>query len=103
MENTKGYIIRQNFDDDSDNYARWDILKPNGEVIVREIYEYQIKNELKRLPDLTISKQEYLDSLNKDSLLSIIKYGLRESDAPANVTVEDIYEMIGCFYIHDVM
>lgn len=50
-----------------------------------------------------MSKQEYLDSLDKGSLLSIIKYGLRDSNAPADVTVEDIYEMIGCFYIQDVM
>lgn len=50
-----------------------------------------------------MSKQEYLESLDKDSLLSIIKYGLRGSNAPTDVTVEDIYEMIGCFYINDVM
>ena len=103
QKDTKGYIIRQNFDGDSDNYARWDIVKPNGDVVVREIYTYQIKEELKRLPDLTKTKQEYLDSLDKGSLLSIIKYGLRDSDAPADVTVEDIYEVIGCFYINDVM
>ena len=50
-----------------------------------------------------MNKQEYLESLDKGSLLSIIKYGLRGSDAPADVTVEDIYEMIGCFYINGVM
>lgn len=41
-------------------------------------------------------KQEYLESLNKDDLFSIIKYGLRESTAPANITVEDIYYVIQC-------
>ena len=50
-----------------------------------------------------MNKQKYLESLDKGSLLSIIKYGLRGSDAPEDVTVEDIYEMIGCFYIHDIM
>ena len=50
-----------------------------------------------------MTKQEYLDSLDKQDLLVIIKYGLRDSDAPEDVTVEDIYEIIGCFYINDVM
>ena len=43
-----------------------------------------------------MTKQEYLESLNKDDLFSIIKYGLRESTAPADVTVEDIYYVIQC-------
>ena len=48
-------------------------------------------------------------SLDKQDLLTIIKYGLRSAEVPdgvcvpADVTVEDIYELIGCFYIHDVM
>ena len=46
---------------------------------------------------------EYLESLTKDDLLYIIKHGLRGSDAPENVTVEDIYECIGCEYIHENM
>ena len=50
-----------------------------------------------------MNKQEYLESLDKGSLLSIIKYGLRSSNAPEDVTVQDIYDMIGCFYIRDVM
>ena len=50
-----------------------------------------------------MTKQEYIDSLDKQDLLAIIKAGLRESNAPEDVTVEDIYELIGCFYIHDVM
>lgn len=52
---TKGYIIRPNFDGDSDNYVRYDIIKPNGEVVVREVYEYRLKDELNRLPDLNIN------------------------------------------------
>ena len=46
---------------------------------------------------------EYLESLTKDDLLCIIKYGLRGSDAPLGVTVDDIYECIGCEYIHENM
>ena len=46
---------------------------------------------------------EYLESLTKDAMLSIIKYGLRGSNAPDEVTVEDIYECIGCEYIHEKM
>ena len=47
--------------------------------------------------------QNYLDSLNKDEILSIIKYGLRGSNVPEGVTVEDIYEVIGCIYIGEKM
>ena len=43
-----------------------------------------------------MNKQEYLESLNKDDLFSIIKYGLRESTSPSDVTVEDIYYVIQC-------
>ena len=46
-----------------------------------------------------MSKQEYLDSLGYDEILYLIKYGLRNSDAPPDVTVEDIYYVIGCNYI----
>lgn len=46
-------------------------------------------------------KQKYLDSLTKDDLLSIMKYGLRESNAPSDVTVEDIWHVIGCKYIEE--
>lgn len=41
-----------------------------------------------------MNRQEYLESLTVDALLSIIKYGLRNSNAPAEVTVEDIYYLI---------
>lgn len=50
-----------------------------------------------------MNKQEYLESLDKQDLLAIIKYGLRGSEAPEDVTVEDIYNLIGCYYINDVM
>lgn len=43
-----------------------------------------------------MTKQEYLESLTQYDLFSIIKYGLRESVAPADVTVEDIYYVIQC-------
>lgn len=38
-----------------------------------------------------MTKQEYLDNLNQDDLFGIIKYGLRESNAPSDVDVYDIY------------
>jgi hypothetical protein len=47
--------------------------------------------------------REWLEKLDKGALLSIIKYGLRGSDAPLGVTVEDIYECIGCEYIGEKM
>ena len=50
-----------------------------------------------------MTKEEYLDSLDKGDLLSIIKYGLRESTAPKDVTVEDIYTLIGCFYMSEII
>lgn len=50
-----------------------------------------------------MDKQEYLESLEKEDCLSIIKYGLRESNAPADVTVEDIWHVIGSLYIYETM
>lgn len=47
--------------------------------------------------------QEYLESLDKNDLLCIIKYGLRGSNVPEGVTVDDIYECIGCQYIYETM
>jgi len=41
-----------------------------------------------------MSRQEYLESLDKNDLYSILKYGLRNTDAPSDVTVEDIYYVI---------
>ena len=46
-----------------------------------------------------MTKNEYLDSLTKEDCLAIIKYGLRETPGPTDVTVEDIFEIIGCLYI----
>ena len=50
-----------------------------------------------------MTRQEYLESLEKDDILGIIKYGLRGSNAPEDVNVEDIYEVIGCIYIGEKM
>ena len=50
-----------------------------------------------------MTRQEYLDSLEKDDILGILKYGLRGSNAPEDVTVEDIYDVIGCLYIYEKM
>lgn len=44
---------------------------------------------------------EYLESLTKDDLLCIIKYGLRGQNVPNGINVEDIYECIGCNYISE--
>jgi hypothetical protein len=41
-------------------------------------------------------RKEYLENLDRDELFSIIKYGLRNSNAPSDVTVEDIYYIIQC-------
>ena len=48
-----------------------------------------------------MTRQEYIESLDKQALLAIIKYGLVGSDAPADVTVDDIYYLIGCFYVKE--
>lgn len=51
--------------------------------------------------------QQWLDSLDKQDLLAIIKYGLRSAEVqdgvcvPSDVTVEDIYIVIGCNYIKE--
>ena len=42
---------------------------------------------------------KYLERLSKNDLLVIIKYGLRNSNAPEDVTVEDIFNIIGCKFI----
>lgn len=42
---------------------------------------------------------EYLERLSKNDLLAIIKYGLRNSNTPEDVTVEDIFNLIGCKFI----
>lgn len=48
--------------------------------------------------------QEWLEQLDKNDLLCIIKYGLRGwPNAPLGVTVDDIYECIGCQYISETI
>lgn len=46
-----------------------------------------------------MTREEYLESLDLDDCRCIIKYGLRESNAPLDVTVDDILNVIGCLYI----
>ena len=41
-----------------------------------------------------MDKQEYLESLTLGDLYTILKYGLRNSNAPEDVSVEDIYYVI---------
>lgn len=41
-----------------------------------------------------MDKQKYLENITQGELLTIIKYGLRNVDAPSDVTVEDIYYLI---------
>lgn len=50
-----------------------------------------------------MTREEYLDSLSKDDCLYIIKYGLRNSDAPIDITVEDIWYVIDCLYCYETM
>ena len=45
---------------------------------------------------------EYLNNLTKDDLLTIIKYGLRSSNAPIEINVEDIYTVIGCNFCNEL-
>lgn len=49
----KGYIIEHDYDGDSDNFERFLIKTPDGEIIRREIYAYQLDNVLKSLPDIS--------------------------------------------------
>jgi len=50
-----------------------------------------------------IERNDYLESLDKNDCLAIIKYGLRGSNAPEYVTVEDIWDVIGSLYIYEKM
>lgn len=44
----------------------------------------------------------FLENLTKDDMLTIIKYGLRGwPTAPSGITVDDVYEAIGCQYISE--
>lgn len=49
------------------------------------------------------ARNNYLESLDKNDCLVIIKYGLRGSNAPEDVTVEDIWDIIGSLYIYEKM
>ena len=44
--------------------------------------------------------QDYLESLTYYDVLSIIKYGLRNSNAPEGVTVEDLCTRIAYLYFN---
>ena len=57
-------------------------------------YIYNGKEVIQKIMEM--DKQVYLESLDKDDLYSILKYGLRNSNAPSDVTVEDIYYLIQC-------
>ena len=59
-------------------------------------YSGEVKNTLINMVNDAI---KYLERLSKDDLLVIIKYGLRNSNAPEDVTVEDIFNLIGCKFI----
>ena len=52
-KNTKGYIVERDYGGDADNFERWMILTPNGRIVEREIYTYQLDHVLESLPDLT--------------------------------------------------
>ena len=54
----------------------------------------QRKNKRK----IIMNRTEYLESLDLDDIYYIIKYGLRNVNAPSDVTVEDIFIVAGCFY-----
>lgn len=49
----------------------------------------------------TKESQEWLDRLDKQRLLAVIKYGMRDCNIPKDITVEDIYTAIGCNYIQE--
>ena len=53
-----------------------------------------IINKLLSIILLIMDKQEYLENITQGELLTIIKYGLKNVDAPSDVTVEDIYYLI---------
>lgn len=59
-------------------------------------YSGEVKNTLINMVNDAI---KYLERLSKDDLLIIIKYGLKNSNAPEDVTVEDIFNLIGCKFI----
>ena len=48
----KGYIIEQDYDGDSDNFVRWMIVHPDGNIIKRDIYDCNLDKELNKLPKI---------------------------------------------------
>lgn len=68
------------------------VIKLNGIIN----YSGEVKNTFINMVNDAI---KYLERLSKDDLLVIIKYGLRNSNAPEDVTVEDIFNIIGCKFI----
>lgn len=52
-ENYKGYTVEHDYDGDSDNFERFLIIHPNGQVIRREIYAKDLKHVLNGLPDVS--------------------------------------------------
>lgn len=53
----KGYIIEQDCDGDADNYLRWVISTPDGVILAREVYDYDLNRVLRSLPDLNKQKK----------------------------------------------
>ena len=90
LNTSKIITIKKNDELDA---CRWVDVRTGEKYYDDELEIYDNKEEI----------QKYLDSLGKDEILSIIKYGLRGSNAPEGVTVEDIYEVIGCIYIGEKM
>ena len=75
--------------------------KPDKLLLLGDLLYHGPRNDLPGLYD----PKKVIALLNgiKDDLLCIIKYGLRGSNAPLGVTVDDIYECIGCQYIGEKM
>ena len=51
--NAKGYIIKRDYDGDSDNFERWMILTHNGDIVRRGIYTYCLEDIVNKLSDIT--------------------------------------------------
>lgn len=53
---------------------------------------------MKKKKNIINEKESYLDNLTRDDLLTIIKYGLKNSNVPPNINVEDIFSQIAYVY-----
>ena len=85
-------------------YNLLDVSPDNHELASGFTEDYNVelvtqKTEKKKSTKNLDDTLEYLERLSKDDLLIIIKYGLRLSDAPSDVTAEDIFNLIGCKFI----